>query len=69
MQKSCHRCRVYHLARAAESPLCVHSLEACQVTVRTCVAAQTPTHMLGYIQKDRLRRHYDVSTSVLELMC
>ncbi|KAL0031131.1 hypothetical protein WJX77_005094 [Trebouxia sp. C0004] len=35
-------------------------LEVCQVAVGACVAAQT---LLGCIQKDRLRRHYDIAHS------
>ncbi|KAL0031130.1 hypothetical protein WJX77_005094 [Trebouxia sp. C0004] len=38
----------------------MQNLEVCQVAVGACVAAQT---LLGCIQKDRLRRHYDIAHS------
>ena len=46
-----------------KSLLNVHTLEEGKITVKACAAQQTPTYMLGYIQKDKMRTEYDVSCS------
>ena len=49
------------LREVLKSLLNVNNLEEGKITVKACAAQQTPTYMLGYIQKDKLRTHYDVS--------
>lgn len=43
-----------------KSLLNVHTLEEGKITVKACAAQQTPTYMLGYIQKDKMRTEYDI---------
>lgn len=39
----------------------IHASEIAKIEVRACQAGQTATYMLGYIQKDKLKAHFDVS--------
>lgn len=39
----------------------IHSSDNAKIEVKACQAGQTATYMLGYIQKDKSKAHYDVS--------
>ena len=48
-----------------KSYLNVGQADEAKVTVKACAPGQTPTYMLGYIQKDKAKTHYEVRSTLL----